>query len=130
MPVQLVGEQIEVPFVEVSAVDTAVVRVADAIQRLGIDYGQRLQRTAWTKVKIAVFAPIPNAIIKMMVRAKPGDFTSWRIGRRMLATGYSLKLYSISITVRGRTKPRRFIWLVGDRGSRLSVYGSNVRPGH
>src|SRR5215467_9618259 len=33
---------------------------------------------ACTKVKIAVLAPMPRAIVRMTVAAKPGDFANWR----------------------------------------------------
>jgi hypothetical protein len=33
---------------------------------------------AWTRVKIAVFAPIPSEIVSTTVMAKPGDFANCR----------------------------------------------------
>src|SRR5579871_5572394 len=33
---------------------------------------------AFTRVKIAVFAPMPRAMVRMTVAAKLGDFWTWR----------------------------------------------------
>ena len=33
-------------------------------------------------LKIAVFAPIPSASVRMAIRVKPGDFRSWRSAKR------------------------------------------------
>jgi hypothetical protein len=33
---------------------------------------------AWTSVKIAVFAPMPRAIVRMTVAANPGALANWR----------------------------------------------------
>src|SRR5579885_461214 len=33
---------------------------------------------ALTKVKMAVFAPMPKAMVRMTVAANPGDFWTWR----------------------------------------------------
>ena len=44
----------------------------------GCGYGSGLSNTPFTTEKIAVFAPIPSARVKMAIRAKPGDLASMR----------------------------------------------------
>ena len=40
--------------------------------------GRDFIRTAWTKVKMAVFAPMPSEMVRTTVAANPGDFWNWR----------------------------------------------------
>jgi hypothetical protein len=44
----------------------------------GLLTGRDFIRTAWTKVKMAVFAPMPSEMVRTTVAANPGDFWNWR----------------------------------------------------
>src|ERR1044071_5876593 len=46
-------------------------------------YGSGRSRTALTTLKIAVFAPMPSASVRMAMNANPGDLRSWRRAIRM-----------------------------------------------
>src|SRR5947199_3401843 len=41
-------------------------------------YGSGRSRTAFTMLKIAVFAPIPSASVRTATRVNPGDLRTWR----------------------------------------------------
>jgi hypothetical protein len=59
-------------------------------KRLGSSYGKERNSTAFTMLKIDVFAPIPNASVRMIIRVKPGLF-------RMMRKAYRISLNSISM---------------------------------
>jgi hypothetical protein len=44
-----------------------------------LGYGSGLKIKPLTKLKMAVFAPMPSARIKTAVIVNPGDFSNWRI---------------------------------------------------
>jgi hypothetical protein len=48
------------------------------ISRSASWYGSGLSSTAWTTLKIAVFAPIPSASVSTAIKVKLGCFTSIR----------------------------------------------------
>jgi hypothetical protein len=50
--------------------------------RSGALYGNGLSNTAFTTLKMAVFAPIPSARVKTATVVKPGLFTSIRNPKR------------------------------------------------
>ena len=45
-------------------------------------YGNGRNKTAFTTLKIAVFAPMPSASVSTATAAKPGFFSSWRKAKR------------------------------------------------
>jgi len=49
----------------------------------GCEYGKGCNNVASTTLKIAVVAPMPNAIVKMAMAVKPGDLRSMRTAKRM-----------------------------------------------
>ena len=62
MEIEIVGEEVEVAvIVLIAVVVTAIVLVADAIEARRIVHRQRAQRMPCTRVKMAVFAPMPSA---------------------------------------------------------------------
>src|SRR4051812_16118144 len=51
--------------------------------RSGSENGRSRSRTAFTTLKIAVFAPIPSASAQIATSVKPGDFRSVRNANRI-----------------------------------------------
>src|SRR5438445_13877256 len=60
------------PFTQQSSLSPMRYRVA------GSATGREERRTACTKVKIAVLAPMPSATVRTTVAVNPGNFTNWR----------------------------------------------------
>src|SRR5579872_2384553 len=55
-------------------------------RRSGRPYGSGSSRTAWTRLKMAVFAPMPRAMVRMATAAKPGARVRRRNAYFMSAT--------------------------------------------
>jgi len=61
-----------------TAIDAAIVRVADAIEARGSVTGSERSRMPWISVKIAVLAPMPSASVTIAVSVNPGDLRNCR----------------------------------------------------
>ena len=76
------GEERIIAVVVVSVPDTAHVLVSELDQSGGSATGRFFIKTAFSRVKIAAFAPIPSASMRMAVAVNPGVLRSCRIAKR------------------------------------------------
>ena len=59
--------------------DVAAPVAQTIVRRSGFGNGSERRRTVSMTLKIALFAPIPRASVRMATKVKPGDLISWRM---------------------------------------------------